>query len=463
MNKTKRITSLITSVVVAFSLGNFKIVKNNDYSNNYVIEFNNAKSESEYYLYEDTQLPNINNMSYMDKLNTSLVPIYGLQTGLLDIFGDVIDKEFDKNSEEYINYMNAINMFNSVSTEEDFFKIYELIKPGYNRIMEIICNYLSTLEPVQEFNPTNLEEIYSMSQRLNYETTIIFLSHILDNDGYIYKNYVTDLALLQNCISTINIDSDYETVYKKIKPLYEKVYKELLDIQKKNKLKPNYNNNGKKISFNNEEQVIEEIPDEDYLFKDMFDPFSKIDNLDKKTAVYAMTYPAYRLIDENKIADIITITNYDMDSPVAKPFWDYVKTINTSKFRLRSDNYDVIYRGYLDLLDHLYLYFNYNHLNNPDLNPINYDKMIDYNKALNIEVLFIVDLYETYYEDRISEDLWNNIYKLITGTIPYYDKESNFDKDLTISKELYSNLYYGLIDYYNYFNETYLNNIVKTK
>ena len=76
-------------------------------------------------------------------------------------------------------------------------------------------------------------------------------------------------------------------------------------------------------------------------------------------------------------------------------------------------NYDLIYRGYLDLLDHLYLYFNYNHLNNPDLNPINYDKMIEYNTAINIEVLFIIDLYETYYEDRISEDLWNNIYKLI--------------------------------------------------
>ena len=463
MNKTKRITSLITSVVVAFSLGNFKIVKNNDYSNNYVIEFNTAKAESNYYLYNDSLLPDIKNMNYMDKLNNSLVPIYGLETGILDCFGDIIDQNIDKNSIEYINYMEGIKLLESVQTEDDFFKIYELLKPGYNMIMEIICDYLNTLEPVQEFNPSNLEELYSMSQRLNYETTIIFINHILDNDGYIYNNYVKDLMLLQTTISTINPDTDYNTIYKKIKPIYDKVYKELLDIQRKNKLNPNYNTNGKKITFNNDNQVIEEIPDSEYLFKEMFNPFDKLENLNKPLAVYAMTYPGYRLYDENKLVNIIKITGYDMDSDIAKPYWNYVKTINTNNFIETDQNYDLIYRGYLDLLDHLYLYFNYNHLNNPDLNPINYDKMIDYNKALNIEVLFIIDLYETYYEDRISENIWDNIFKLTTGTIPYYDKESNFDKDLSINKELYSNLYYGLIDYYNYFNETYLNNIVKTK
>ena len=377
MTKKVRITSFLTAAVLAFTMGGVKLEKTNDYEGEHISFSIVATAEAE---------TTSNVLKAMPKFpEPSKVKADVIYEKLLDQAFFIMNvmnhmpEAFDLLPQEYKDIIN--NDFFTFTG--DYYSSFDVLLDLYTKVYdpvvkleEIVATYLDELIPLQkDFKPSNGQEMYTMARRLCIETeSTLGLASGGTNVG-LFDAVRNDIDQLCTYLDKMGPDYDFDANFKKdlgkIKPLYDKIYKNLAKF---------YSNNGYKFGkggtrlFGQREETnvlanLEPIDENAVLpFEKMLDPCGSVDEpFEEEMATVGLAFGLVEFYDIGGVAEMSKYTGYDYNSPEAKVLWDYAFGMSNGKVKYKKGDFAKIYPVFKEFTTYMAQYMRICHIDRPEL------------------------------------------------------------------------------------------------
>ena len=368
---------------------------------------------------------------------------------------------FDMLPPENQDILNDKLLSYDFSYNSDTMELLQVYTETYDSIIvleNLVAGFLEDTIPLQKnLNPQSGKELYSLAKRIVLEFYVTLGSAASGaTDMQLLDSSRNEADQIDAYLQKFDANYDYDTYFKQdlavIKPLYDRVYKNLAQY---------YSNHGISMTANGTRLIEPEQTTDVFAnlepydaslelpFEKILDPFEDVDeSFEKEIAMVGMIFALEDFYREGGLNQIIAYTDYDVNDGSGKLLWDYV--INSFDGKIQHHNirdFEKYYAAYKDFIPYLVQYFKLCHLDRAELITNNAQQWLLYCHGLFYAQEYVKLLYghvlndPTFTHSQFDDEL---VYQL-NYNVPDSYIDMVYEANYEITKPVYAQVYGELI------------------